>query len=250
MRSTVRRAVRAASVVAVLGLAAACSSDGGGDDEGGTKPSKSAAAQGDQKPSAQAVLERAALTKKDVPGYKIDEGAGRDARGARGGAVRPDVCRPLAGAFAPVPPSGATAHVDRVVTGTDLKDATSTRVRLSSYEGTGAKKAMADLRTALKSKKCVTFWDGGERSFGLRAQAAPGKGDETVAYKLASRKGTFLVRKNVTVVRSGSTLVAFTAENFHEPEVAGEDGVADEASRAEPEPPAAVVDAQLAKVAK
>ncbi|MFI8880553.1 hypothetical protein [Streptomyces sp. NPDC055243] len=260
MKSAVARGVVAVSTVAVLGLTAACSgsgSDGKGDGDGGGKPSKSAQSGA---PSATAKLEKAALASGDVKKYKV----AKEPEGSKGPAdsaarANPAECRPLAEMLTAAAPPKSKAHVSRTLTSTDVADTTTTEVVLLAYGQADAEKTMDTLRTATKSRKCATFGDGGRRYIGVRPQPAPVGGDEAVSYKLASRAGEFLDRDRVTVVRSGSTLIAFRASNVFDPESAQADKEGEAAGlpekfqdgvKADPKVADAIVDAQLAKLAE
>lgn len=280
VKSAVSRGVVAVSAVAVLGLTAACSGSGGSGDGGGSggdgKGEKSTNA---GTSSVAAKLEKAALASGDVRKYKVakesEESEGSkeskgpaDSRGSAdsGGRVNPAECRPLAEMLTAAAPPKSKAHVSRTLTSTDVADTTTTEVVLFAYGQADAENTMDTLRTATKSKKCATFGGGGgsgdgggRRYFGVRPQPAPVGGDEAVSYKLASRAGEFLDRDRVTVVRSGSTLIAFRASNVFDPESAQtdeEDGAAGlpekfrDGVTADPKVADAIVDAQLAKVAE
>ncbi|MEU3740698.1 hypothetical protein AB0E78_27010 [Streptomyces sp. NPDC032198] len=277
MKSAVSRGVVAVSTVAVLGLTAACSGsgDGGGkgdsDGAAGGKPSQSAQA---DPSSATAKLEKAALASGDVKKYKVEavkESGKPGARASEGsaapegkatppaGRVNPAECRPLSEMLTAAAPPKSKAHVSRTLSSTDTADTTTTEVVLLAYGRADAEKAMDTLRTATKSKKCAMFRDGGHRYFGVRPQPGPVGGDEAVSYKLASRAGEFLDRDRVTVVRSGSTLIAFRASNVFDPESVKSDEEGEAAGMPEkfrdgatgdPKVADAIIDAQLAKLAK
>lgn len=287
VKSAVSRGVVAVSAVAVLGLTAACSGSGGSGNGGGSGSGGSGSG-GDGKgetstdagtSSVAAKLEKAALASGDVKKYKVakepegSEGSKEskgpaDSRGSAdsGGRVNPAACRPLAEMLTAAAPPKSKAHVSRTLTSTDVADTTTTEVVLFAYGQAEAENTMDTLRTATKSKKCATFGGGGgsgdgggRRYFGVRPQPAPVGGDEAVSYKLASRAGEFLDRDRVTVVRSGSTLIAFRASNVFDPESAQADEEAGTAGlpekfrdgvTADPKVADAIVDAQLAKVAE
>ncbi|MEU7579584.1 hypothetical protein AB0B50_18480 [Streptomyces sp. NPDC041068] len=251
MKSAVSRAVVAVSVVAALGASAACSA--GGDDDG-KKSAKPGASGG-----AAAKLEKAALATGDVKGYKIEKPEAAEAEGADRptGKPSPAECAPLAAVLDVGAPSKPKARAGRVVTPTSDEDVTTTRVELSAFAEADAKKAMADLSAATKSKKCADFRVGDQRYFGVEALPAPDKGDEAISYKVAQRKGEYVTRESATVVRSGSTLVAFDASNLYDPEGVqrdkeaakdGMDGTGTPTADEDPKVAPALVDAQLAKL--
>ncbi|MEU1119520.1 MULTISPECIES: hypothetical protein [unclassified Streptomyces] len=270
MKSAVSRAVVAVSVVAALGASAACSGDGGGDDGGRrSKPSGGAAAR----------LEKAALTSGDVKGFEVEKprssGGARGAEGSQAGGEppagtpAPAECAPLAApaastrtavkASVKAPVKAHVSRVSRTLTATSDKDVTTTEVGLSGSTEADAKRAMAELRAAAKSKRCGSFHIGARRYLGVEHLPAPDEGDEAVSYKIAHRTGDYVARHSVTVVRSGSTLAVFDASNLYDPEgvqsdrEAEKDGLggagtptADEAPKVSPR----IVDAQLAKLAR
>ncbi|MEU5956880.1 hypothetical protein [Streptomyces sp. NPDC047525] len=245
----------AVSTVAVLGLTAACSGSGGGGDGKDEKPGRA------DTTSATAKLEKAALASGDVKKYKVAKESG-EAKGKGvppAGRVNPAECRPLSEMLTAAAPPKSKAHVSRTLSSTDVAETTTTEVVLLAYGQADAENAMDTLRTATKSKKCATFGDGGHRYIGVRPQPAPVGGDEAVSYKLASRAGEFLDRDRVTVVRSGSTLMAFRASNVFDPESAKSDEEGEAAGlpekfrdgvTADPKVADAIVDAQLAKLAE
>ncbi|MFD6436615.1 hypothetical protein [Streptomyces venezuelae] len=282
MKSSVSRVVAAVSVVVALGASAACSSgDGGGDADKGTKPPASAG------PSK---LEKAALAAGDVKGYKVEKpdesesgsGSGAEPGSSVGappaGKPSPAECAPLA-AMLDVRTEGkaqgaegkatgaegkaagaegkATGHVSRILTPTDGKDFTTTRVGLSSHAASDAERTMADLRAAARSKKCSAFRIGEQRYIGVRSLPAPHKGDEAVSYKIAHRRGEFVMRDSVTVVRTGATLAVFDASNLYDPEGVQRDrdaekdgtgGIGTPTADEDPKVAPVIVDAQLGKV--
>ncbi|MET8684034.1 hypothetical protein ABZV77_07425 [Streptomyces sp. NPDC004732] len=258
MKSAVSRVVAVVSVVVALGASAGCGGSGSdGGDGDARKSAKPGASAGPSK------LEKAALTAADVKGYKVEEPDESEAGAGSGKPSRAE-CGPLAAMLGgggsgtgDVAPDKAKSHVGRLLTAADGKDSTTTDVGLSSYAGTDAKQAMADLRAALRSKKCAAFRAGEQRYLGARSLAAPDKGDEAVSYKIAHRRGEYVTRESVTVVRSGSTLAVFGASNMYDPEGvqrdkdAEKDGMggsgtptADQDPKVDPK----IVDAQLDKV--
>ncbi|MEV0255962.1 hypothetical protein AB0H82_17070 [Streptomyces sp. NPDC050732] len=263
MKSAVSRVVVTVSVVAALGASAACS--GSGDDDA-KKPAKPHAGVGS------AALEEAALAAGDVKGYEVETPKKSGvAEGPAAGKPSPTECAPLAAMLGSGSGSGAgaasggaakaKARVDRVLTPTDDAVSTTTGVELAAYTEAGAKQAMTDLRTASKSKKCSAFRVGEQRYLGVKSLPAPeGGGDEVVSYKIAHRKGEFVMRDSVTVVRSGATLAVFDASNLYDPEgvqsdrEAAKDGADDVAGAGaptadeDPKVAPAIVDAQLGKL--
>ncbi len=287
VKSAVSRVVVAVSVAAALGLTAACGGgdgDGGGDRDGGKSSTSQAKPKGpgggaggsgaeggsggsaDASPEARKLkakviaagdLKRAALKRYGVtPRERSKLEAASD-----GAATTPAACRPLSDMMAAATPPKAKAHAGRAVAPKSVRDdLATTDVELFAYDSPdSARKALRDVRSALRSKECGAFRAGGVRYSGVAPEAAPDKGDESVAYKLGSRQEQLVKRHAVVVVRDGSTLVSFAARNYYDPEsVAGEDesrkdgGGTDlpgsDKADEEPEVPSAVVDAQLDKV--
>ncbi|MEU5684790.1 hypothetical protein [Streptomyces venezuelae] len=278
MKPSVSRVVAAVSVVVALGVSAACSSgDGGGDADKGAKPPASAG------PSK---LEKAALAAGDVKGYKVEKpdesGAGSESgSGSDSSAAAPPVGKPSPAECAPLAAmldvrtvgktqgaaekaqgaesaeGKATGHVSRILTPTDDKDFTTTRVGLSSLAASDAERTMTDLRTATRSKKCSAFRAGEQRYIGVRSLPAPHKGDEAVSYKIAHRKGEYVMRESVTVVRTGATLAVFDASNLYDPEGVQRDrdaekdgtgGIGTPTADQDPKVAPDIVDVQLGKV--
>ncbi|MEW2387468.1 hypothetical protein AB0933_03805 [Streptomyces venezuelae] len=267
MKPSVSRVVAAVSVAVALGASAACSSgDGGGDADKGAKPPASAG------PSK---LEKAALAAGDVKGYKVEKpdesGAGSGSGSSAGappvGKSSPAECAPLAAMLdvrtvgkaqgAESAEGKATGHVSRILTPTDDKDFTTTRVGLSSLAASDAERTMTDLRAATRSKKCSAFRVGEQRYIGVRSLPAPHKGDEAVSYKIAHRKGEYVMRESVTVVRTGATLAVFDASNLYDPEGVQRDrdaekdgtgGIGTPTADQDPKVAPDIVDAQLGKV--
>ncbi|MEU6989893.1 hypothetical protein ABZ953_04410 [Streptomyces sp. NPDC046465] len=271
MKSAVSRAVVAVSVAAVLGASAACSSSGAGDGGGGGGGDRNPA----KRHASASTLERAALTAGDIKGYDVEDpnasgesgrsgGSGGSGESGAGAAAPPAgkpsaaECGPLAAALgAGAAPGRTKAHVGRVLTPADGKELTTTGVDLSGRTKAGAEHAMADLRAASKSKKCTAFRIGDDRYVGLEPLPAPDKGDEAVSYKAAHRKGDYVTRESVTVVRSGSTLVVFDASNLYDPESVqndreaakdGTEGIRSPTADEDPTVAPKIIDAQLAKL--
>ncbi|MFI8926483.1 hypothetical protein ACIG3E_02200 [Streptomyces sp. NPDC053474] len=288
MKSAVSRVVVAASVVATLGLTAACGggdgdgrdggkssteqakpkgSGGGGpggtgaaDGSGASGGSSEGSSGGSSGGGAPAKLTAASLAKGDVRGHEVTPRKPNKLEAAwAGAAASPAACAPLADLLTSATPPGAKGHVGRTVTGKSTRDMSTTDIELYAYDDDdAAERALADLRAATKAKKCAVFRTGELRYSGVTALTAPDKGDEAVGYRLGGRQGEFVKRWTVTVVRKGSTLVSFAASSLYDPQSVArddeslEDGGSDQptADRADTQPkvPAAVMDAQLAKV--
>ncbi|QCX78611.1 hypothetical protein C9F11_24995 [Streptomyces sp. YIM 121038] len=227
--------------------------DGGGG-PGGTSGGSSGGGR------APAKLTAASLAKGDVRGHDVAPRRPNKLEAAWAGApASPAACAPLADLLTPATPPGAKGHVGRTVTGKSTRAMSTTDVELYAYDDEdAAERALADLRAATKAKRCSAFRTGDLRYSGVKTLTAPDKGDGAVSYRLGGRQGEFVKRWTVTVVRKGSTLVSFAASSLYDPQSVArddesrEDGGFDQptADRADTQPkvPAAVMDAQLAKV--
>lgn len=247
VKAKMSRVALAASVVVALGFTAACGSGGNADDGKSSEGGASAAADGtpagggaassaaDEGAGAlsQADLEKAALAAGDIKAYEV-ETLPADDMPAETVPATPAVCQPLANMFMFTSDPKAGARVGRTLTAADSLDATVTSVALLAHEEADAKEVVSKLRTA--SKKCTAYEHTDFKYSGVTALPDPAKGDEAVAYKLKGSIEGASVPMSFTVVRSGSTLVAFYAVSMAQP---GKTQV-----------PAAVIDAQLAKLKK
>ncbi|MGA4850729.1 hypothetical protein ACOBQB_32485 [Streptomyces sp. G5(2025)] len=235
MKSSVSRALVAASVTVALGLTAAC-----GSDDDGKNPSEPAKSTQDSKPSAKkpavlsaAELEKAVLAKGDLKGYKIEKLSAADMP-AQTVASDPVACQPLADMFMFASDPASKARVGRTMTGPDELDATITTLALLAHERDDAEKVMDGLRTA--TQKCKAYEHAGSKYRDVGALSAPKTGDEAVSYKVVGLIEGQKTPMSFTVVRSGSTLAAFYSINLLKPK---EFGVSEE-----------IVDAQIAKLEK
>ncbi|MDT0570468.1 hypothetical protein RM704_23875 [Streptomyces sp. DSM 3412] len=243
MKSTMSRVAVAVSVVATLGLTAACGG-GGDEDKADTKPSAagSASAAEDAKNGedgagkaalTEAQLKEAALAKGDVKGYTISDMPADDMP-AETVPAKPAACQPLANMFFFTSDPQAQARTGRRVTSVDELSASVLALALAAHEQSDAEKVMADLRKATES--CDGYEQVGNKYTDIETLAAPEHGDEAVAYKLKGDIEGAKIPMSFTVVRSGSTLIAFSSMNMLD---------ADKA-----EVPAEVLDAQVAKLEK
>ncbi|MCZ4511419.1 hypothetical protein O3Q52_25175 [Streptomyces sp. ActVer] len=263
-----RRIVRtlvAASVVAGLGCASACAGGDDGDkkaarppaaaqsageskeqakdtDEGGDgaedkakasgKDGSSAAPDADE-PLTRAQLKKAALTTGDVKGYKVEGAGSADLQGASSPAG-PAKCQPVADMFLFTTDPVSRTSLSRGVTAKDETNASVTTLALLSYGSGEADDVLAGLRKA--TGECTAYRYVGYKYSGVKALADPKLGDESVAFRLVASIEGAEVPAAYTVVRDGSTLVAFSSMNMLD---------ADEV-----EVPAELVEAQLAKLKK
>ncbi|OAH16248.1 hypothetical protein [Streptomyces jeddahensis] len=238
MKSAAKRALVAASVVAALGMTAACGGNSGAS-EAKASPKESsqgketAAAEAGAKALTAAQLEKAVVTSTDLKGYKIEKMSGADMPSDIVPAD-PAECQPLADMFMFTTQPKAKARTGRTLSGPDELDATVTSLALLAHEQADAEKVMAGLRTA--TEKCTDYEHADYKYSGVKALDAPDAGDEAVSYKVTGDIDGDTLAMGFTVVRSGSTLVAFYAMNMLDPKKA--------------EVPAKVVEAQVAKLEK
>ncbi|WP_234379856.1 hypothetical protein [Streptomyces caniscabiei] len=242
MKSTMSRVAVAVSVVATLGFTAACGG-GGDEDKAETKPSVAGSASADdakngddgagKAPLTEAQLKEAALAKGDVKGYKISDMPADDMP-AETVPANPAACQPLANMFFFTSDPQAEARTGRRVTSVDQLSASVIALALAAHEQSDAEKVMADLREATES--CDKYEQVGNKYSGIETLPAPEQGDEAVAYKLKGDIEGTKIPMSFTVVRSGSTLIAFSSMNMLD---------ADKA-----EVPAEVLDAQVKKLEK
>ncbi|MDQ0950220.1 hypothetical protein QFZ24_004143 [Streptomyces phaeochromogenes] len=257
------RTVVAASVVAGLGCASACAGGDGKDkkaartsaaaqsageskeqakDRGGDgakgrakAPGKdgSSAAPDTDEPLTRAQLKKAALATGDVKGYKVEGAGSADLQGASSPAV-PAKCQPVADMFLFTTAPASRTSLSRGVTAKDETNASVTTLALLSYGSGEADDVLAGLRKA--TGECTEYRYVGYKYTGVKALADPKLGDESVAFRLVASIEGAEVPAAYTVVRDGSTLVAFSSMNMLD---------ADEV-----EVPAELVEAQLAKLNK
>jgi hypothetical protein len=271
VRSTaVRRTALAASAAALALLVTACggSSDDDGAAEGDkAKADRSAPAGGDKGEAGEsapagdaltaAELEKVALAQADVKNGEVtseipaDEDIAKDQVSTDGKA-----CLPLAHAQAAVAQGEPAADVKRSWTGQtetksegsgpDGQDMTEisvdmVRLNVASYADGGAEQALTELKAAVE--QCAGGFTASVGSDKLRVAevtttAAPEGGDEGFAATLGVDIGKDAnAPMKVVVVRKGATIASFSAANL-----------SSMATGADFEVPAAVIDAQIAKL--
>ncbi|MCQ8192012.1 hypothetical protein [Streptomyces rugosispiralis] len=244
----------AIAVVAALGLMTGCGSDSGDGKADGAKQAGSAgrnggASQGDEaassdpaaKPLSASALERAALTNGEVKGLEVQKMTDKEV--SEGGSAKTGkaACQPLAALIGTRYDPAPKASVHRAYA-TDLTKAqigSTGLIRISSYAPGDAERTVKDLRDAVSACR------GGfpaEDGTGVKADVtkvtpldAPEAGDEAVAFSLHDAGKENAVIK-FTVVRTGPQVTVFFGVNIADP--------------AKSEIPTALVDAQVAKVAK
>ncbi|MFF3483838.1 hypothetical protein ACFYXC_11180 [Streptomyces sp. NPDC002701] len=190
-------------------------------------------------PLSEAQLKKAALVTEDVKGYEVKESDGAELLGQSVPAT-PSACQPIADMFLfttdPVPKAG----VSRGVGSKDDLDASVTTLTLLSYEpgGSGGSDAADEVIKSLRSaaKNCTAYRHADYDYRDVKALAAPDLGDASVAFRLVASIEGAEVPAAYTVVRDGTTLVAFSSMNMLD---------ADKA-----EVPVKLVKAQLAKLAR
>ena len=266
MSRRITRTLVAASVVVGLGCASACaggddkdkkaartsatgqSADGSkekakGKDGDGAEAEDKDRAKGSSKdssvapdtdePLTRAQLKKAALATGDVKGYKVEGAGSADLQGASSPAG-PAKCQPVADMFLFTTDPVSRTSLSRGVTAKDETNASVTTLALLSYGSGEADDVLAGLRKA--TGECTAYRYVGYKYTGVKALADPKLGDESVAFRLVASIEGAEVPAAYTVVRDGSTLVAFSSMNMLD---------ADEV-----EVPAELVEAQLAKLKK
>ncbi|WP_328494463.1 hypothetical protein OHS59_18230 [Streptomyces sp. NBC_00414] len=180
-----------------------------------------------------AQLKKAALATGDVKGFEVKASEGADLLGQTVPAT-PSKCQPIADMFLFTTDPGSRAGVSRGVVSKDETDASVNTFALLSYGSGEADKVMRGLRSA--TKDCTAYRHADYDYKGVKAAADPDLGDESVAFRLVASIEGAQVPAAYTVVRDGTTLVAFSSMNMLD---------ADKI-----EVPAELVEAQLAKLAK
>jgi hypothetical protein len=227
--AAVRRTVLAASAVTLALMVAAC---GGGDGGGDSKAEALTAAE----------LERAVVTSADVKGHEVKK-PGEDDFFAPGSVEAGKAeCQPVALAMSALPVGKPAASVQREINephasdtrGPSMKDlaemtegeakqamldsidVTMTRSSLWSYDGAGARQALAALRGA--GRKCANGFsvtiDGYEEQVTKVAEGESGAGEEAVALTVTSESKDGPVETKVVVFREGATLAGFSSYNM------------------------------------
>ncbi|MET8684033.1 hypothetical protein ABZV77_07420 [Streptomyces sp. NPDC004732] len=239
MKSSVSRAVVAASVMVALGLTAACGGDSDSGDSGksgssgssgnsrDSRDSRDSDKKSSQKPApaekkstalTAADLEKAVLAKGDLKGHKVEKLSAADMP-SQTVPADPAACQPFADMFMFASQPAATSRVGRTLTGPDELDATVISLALLAYEQADAEQVMDDLRTA--TKKCTAYEHADSKYRDVAALTAPKAGDDAVSYKVVGVIEGQKTPMSFTVVRSGSTLAAFYSINLLEPKKFG-----------------------------
>ncbi|MFD6291915.1 hypothetical protein [Streptomyces sp. NPDC060205] len=275
-RMRIARPLVAASAVAALGCVAACGGGGSGDDAGrdgkssaskaggrttGGEGSKAPAGEGQDPadpqdtrapqdtsdprgssgggapkgdgPLTEAELKKAALATGDVKGFEVKESEGADLLGQTVPAT-PTKCQPIADMFLFSTDPAPRAGVSRGVVPKSDTNASVITFALLAHTSGEADKVIDGLRAA--TEDCTAYRHADYDYKDVEAVAGPDLGDESVAFRLVASIEGAEVPAAYTVVRDGTTLVAFSSMNMLD---------ADEIKV-----PAELVKAQLAKLAK
>ncbi|MCQ9135147.1 hypothetical protein [Streptomyces hilarionis] len=246
-----------------LSLLTACSDEGSKDasDAKGTASATASAAASDAKALPKAEVEKLLLAQGEVKGYKV--GSGDDTLPASKSAVKTDkeACAPLAYAMSGLAPgetesgasntltednaSAAATKAPGDISESDLENAFKvnlTFVGLSSYEGDGAQKAfkaVSDGVAACSGGFGVTAQGQKQKITKVAPDEAAKSGDESVAFSVDSDvDGEGSATFHTRVVRKGNTVASFYTVDFASLTSTGKSSAV----------PAAVVDAQLAKI--
>jgi hypothetical protein len=237
-----------------LALVTGCSSgsDKKSDDTkaSGSASASAAAPAATAKALAKPELEKLLLTQAEVKGYRVDDGD--DTLPKSKAEVKTDkpACDPLAWATAGLAPGDKDVSASNTIAaepkgGKDIESALQvemTFVGLSSYDGDGAVKAMKAVSDGLKScsggYRLTTEAEQDGKVTKVTADQGSGQGDETVAFtESVDMDGQGTAQFRTEVVRKGNTVATFYTVNF-----------ADFGATKVAEIPAAVVQAQIAKI--
>ncbi len=211
-------AVAVFSAIAVLGAVAGCGFGGAGGGEGGEGEGK------DENRVVRAVgpgqLRHVELGAREVPGFVVERGSPATA-GHGLPSTDSEACRPLVTALGSQPqpaPVGSVVETFAATTEKGFQGLLGT-IRVSAYEGDGARSTLRALRAAARDCAGGFRMKTGEgqpqRFEEVRTLPAPGLGDEAMAYRLvnAAERAPSLV----TVVRTGSALSMFFATHLSDP---------------------------------
>ncbi|MBU3865522.1 hypothetical protein KN815_15990 [Streptomyces sp. 4503] len=241
--SGAKRTVGAAiAAVAALGLMTGCGSDSGdGTSDGAKQDDKPASAASAAKPLSASALERATLASGELKGFEIQKMTDKEV--GEGGSAKAGKaeCQPLAALMGSQydPAPKASVHRGYVTDLTKAKIGGAGLIRVSSYGPGDAERTVKDLREAVTAcRRGFPAKDGsGEKADVTKVTPldAPKRGDEAVAFGMhdAGKKNAVI---KFTIVRTGPQVTVFFGVNIADP--------------AKSEIPAALVDAQVAKVEK
>ncbi|WP_264936623.1 hypothetical protein [Streptomyces sp. A012304] len=265
-RSSGARLCAAIAVSALsLALITGCSDEGSKKGSKGSKGSDSDSSSSSA-PAAEALsaaeLEKLLLAQGEAKGYKVS--SGDDTLPASKDQVKTDKaeCAPLAHAMSGLAPgdtdanasntltedvaSGAATKAPEDISGSDIENAfkvNMTFVGLSSYQGDGAQKAVkavSDGVTACAGGFGITAQGQKQKITKVASEKASGSGDESVAFTVDSdMDGEGTATFHTEVVRVGTIVATYYTVDFS--------GLSEGKST---DVPAAVIDAQVAKLPK
>ncbi|MEV0006756.1 hypothetical protein [Streptomyces sp. NPDC047973] len=231
----VRSTALAASALVLCLAAAGCGPDDG-EAKGAARKSDASAAPGEESrpPAAtaspapavtsdgrtltEAQLAGVALTTGEVTGFDIAPLPGSDERGTE--KSEDEACRPITAVINGSPEPAPAATVFRTATDTREEgrdDQTVVTEILTSHRAGGAEELMRSLREAVRA--CAggfrtTGEDGPSTYTDVKALAAPGAGQESLAYQVTGSLEGAPVPLVFHLVRTGSTVVTFYAADF------------------------------------
>ncbi|MER8159633.1 hypothetical protein [Streptomyces sp. NPDC094472] len=232
----------AIAAVAALGLMTGCGSDSGdGKADGAKQDDKPASTAPAAKPLSASALERATLASGELKGFEIQKMTDKEI--SEGGSAKSGKaeCQPLAALMGSQydPAPKASVHRSYATDLTKAKIGGIGLIRVSSYGPGDAERTIKDLREAATAcQGGFAAKDGSGEKSDVKKVAqleAPKAGDEALAFSLHDASENKAVIK-FTVVRSGPQLMVFFGTNISDP--------------TKSEVPAALVDAQVAKVEK
>ncbi|RFC75021.1 hypothetical protein [Streptomyces sp. AcE210] len=132
-------------------------------------------------------------------------------------ATRPTACVPVLAAADGASRRTPTGSVTRIMTAARQDGLV---IHLAAYPGHGASRVMAQLRTALRT--CRKFPAAGSRGVawtGVRPAHQLGEGDQELAFRgevhIGPAKHDPIVPNEVHVIRVGTTIATFTAQNIN-----------------------------------
>lgn len=207
----------------LVGLLGACGAQGeskGADGE--ARPAASPAAKKAEvekdmgaKPLTEEQLEKAAVASGDLKGFKVEK-LPDSALDIQGLVSSPEACQPVAdmSTFTSQPaPKSVVGISAGALTGVSL--GTSSSVALLAHQEADAKVVMSALRKAVK--KCGPGFKADSTYKSVKEEPGKTYGDESLSYELVGELDGDEVPMHFTVVRSGSTIVAFYGMNFLDP---------------------------------
>ncbi|MEV2212866.1 hypothetical protein AB0H86_15685 [Streptomyces sp. NPDC050997] len=265
MKRSSRARIGATAAVSALSLALITGCGGDSDDADASadsnKPASSPTAASAAKALSAAELEKLLLTRSDIKGYKVASGDDTLPKSKSQVKVDKAECAPLAHAMAALAPGDTDANASNSLTEEPAADAASkapediteedfesafkvnmTFVGLSSYEGDGAEKAVKAVSDGVESCSggfLITAQGEKQKITKVSPGKASGSGDESVAFSVDSdMDGEGTGTLNTEVVRVGNTVTTYYTVDF---------GTLASGGKAA-EVPAAVIDAQVAKL--